>query len=58
LGEGSCCAIKMICSSVKTSVLYGLVKMLITSNPGKVWFVSYHGGFPPDNVAQIPPKSL
>ena len=23
-----------------------------------VWFVSYHGGFPPDNVAQIPPKPL
>ena len=23
-----------------------------------VWFVSYHGGFLPDNVAQIPPKPL
>ncbi len=23
-----------------------------------VWFVSYRGGFPPDNVAQIPPKPL
>jgi len=31
-------------------------------NPGgekdMVWFVSYRGGFPPDNVAQIPPKPL
>jgi predicted ATPase len=24
----------------------------------QVWFVSYRGGFPPDNVAQIPPKPL
>jgi len=24
----------------------------------QVWFVSYHGGFPPDNMARIPPKSL
>jgi hypothetical protein len=23
-----------------------------------VWFVSYRGGFPPDNVAQIPQKPL
>ena len=23
-----------------------------------LWFVSYRGGFPPDNVAQIPPKPL
>jgi len=23
-----------------------------------MWFVSYRGGFPPDNVAQIPPKPL
>ena len=23
-----------------------------------LWFVSYHGGFLPDNVAQIPPKPL
>ena len=23
-----------------------------------LWFVSYHGGFPPDNMARTPPKSL
>jgi len=23
-----------------------------------VWFVSYHGGFLPDNMARTPPKSL
>jgi hypothetical protein len=23
-----------------------------------MWFVSYRGGFPPDNMAQIPPKPL
>jgi hypothetical protein len=23
-----------------------------------LWFVSYHGGFLPDNMAQIPPKPL
>jgi hypothetical protein len=37
LGEGSWCAIKMICSLLKTSVLYGLVKIVLTSDLGKVF---------------------
>jgi hypothetical protein len=26
--------------------------------PDMVWFVLYRGGFPPDNMARIPPKPL
>jgi hypothetical protein len=36
LGEGSCCAINSIWSSVKTSVVYGLVKMVFTPDPVKM----------------------
>jgi hypothetical protein len=41
-----------------------LVELLLTERcckigaTGCLWFVSYHGGFPPDNMARIPPKSL
>jgi hypothetical protein len=42
-----------------TTTLYDLIAALQeVVDPGEVWFVSYRGGFPPDNVAQIPLKPL
>jgi hypothetical protein len=34
------------------------VRQVQRKDPLQLWFVLYHGGFPPDNVAQIPPNPL
>jgi hypothetical protein len=37
---------------------YAARQLSLLQSEGVLWFVSYHGGFLPDNMARIPPKSL